>query len=49
VATVGFVAGAALVAGGLALVLFAPSSTVHVEARAAASRSGGFAGVGGTF
>jgi hypothetical protein len=48
-ATVGFVAGGALLAGGIALVLFAPSSTVRVQARAAASRSGGFAGVGGTF
>lgn len=49
VATVGFIAGAALLAGGVALVLFAPTSSVRVEARAAALPGGGFYGVGGTF
>lgn len=49
VATVGIVAGAVLLASGLALVIFAPSSSVRVEARAAGSPSGGIAGVGGTF
>lgn len=49
VATVGFVAGAALLAGGIALILLAPSSSVRVEARAAASPSGAFYGIGGRF
>lgn len=49
VATVGFIAGSVLLAGGIALVLFAPSRTVRVEARAAASQNSAFYGIGGAF
>ena len=49
VATIGFIAGAVLVAGGVALVLFTPSKSVRVEARAAGSISSAFYGIGGTF
>lgn len=49
VATVGFIAGAVLLAGGVALVLFTPAKTVRVEARASASPNGAFYGIGGAF
>lgn len=49
VSTIGFIAGGALLVGGVALVLFAPANTVRVEARASVSPSGGFYGIGGTF
>lgn len=48
-ATVGFVVGGALLIGGVALILFAPSSSVRIEARSSVSPSGSFTGVGGTF
>jgi hypothetical protein len=49
VASVGFIAGAVLLAGGVALILFTPSRSVRVEARASASPNGALYGLGGSF
>jgi hypothetical protein len=49
VATVGFIAGGILVAGGVALLLFTPAKSVRVEARGAAMPGGALYGIGGTF
>lgn len=49
VASVGFIAGAVLLAGGVALILFTPSKSVRVEARASANPNAAFYGIGGAF